>query len=184
MLGACGFLHVKRYSGVEGAGHSGLLLGLSVIMLSTQSLAHYYNVSYLENADYRDPVFIETTEPYFYIHRHYAGWHVGWNGAGTDHHFTGSITTDGYFEEVEPFELEQYPDVLEVADSRSRIDLDTWTRSGEDGCDFVVRGATFVRFDLLIDETPRPERVFVVTGSIGLERETAGALPLTLEVEE
>ncbi len=184
MLGACGFLHVKRHSGVEGSGHSGLLLGLSVIMLATQSLAHYYNVSYLGNADYRDPVFIETSEPYYYIHRHDAGWHVGWNGAGTDHHFTGSITTDGYFEDIEPFELEQYPDVLEVADSQTRIDLDTWTRSGEDGCDFVVKDASFVRFDLLIDEMSRPERVLVFTGSIALERETASALPLILEVEE
>jgi 4-amino-4-deoxy-L-arabinose transferase-like glycosyltransferase len=184
MLGACGFLHVKRQLGTEGAGHGGLLLGLSVVMLSAQSLAHYYNVSYLKNADYRDPVFIESSEPYYYIHRHYAGWHVGWNGAGADHHFTGSITTDGYFEEVEPFELELYPDVFEVAESQDRIDFDTWSRSAEDGCDFVVEDASFVTFDLQIDEASRPERVYIYTGSIGLEREVASALPLTLEVEK
>jgi 4-amino-4-deoxy-L-arabinose transferase-like glycosyltransferase len=184
MLGGCGFLHVKQQLGTEGAGHSGLLLGLSVVMLSAQSVAHYYNVSYLKNADYRDPVFIESSEPYYYIHRYYAGWHVGWNGAGTDHRFTGSITTDGHFEEVQPFELEQYPDVFEVAESQNRIDFDTWSRSGEDGCDFVLEDASFVTFDLQIDEASRPEHVYIYTGSIGLEREVASALPLTLEVEK
>jgi hypothetical protein len=47
----------------------------------------------------------------------------------------------------------------------------------------VVKDATFVRFDLLVDETQRPERVLVFTGSIDLERETASVLPLTLEAE-
>jgi 4-amino-4-deoxy-L-arabinose transferase-like glycosyltransferase len=183
MLGACGYLHVKGQTDLRGSGHAGLLLGLSVVMLSTQSLAHYYNVSYLKNADYRDPVFIEASEPYYYIHRHYAGWHVGWNGAGSDHSFTGSITTDGRLEQVQPFEMEKYPDVFEVADSQSRIQFDTMSRSGEDGCDFVVEDASFVTFDLQIDGVSLPERVFVFVGSINLERETASSLPLTLGVD-
>ena len=183
MLGACGFLLFKSERRFEYARHGGLLLGLSAIMLSTHSAAHYYNVSYLKNADYRDPVFIESAEPYYYIHHHYAGWHVGWNGGGTDHHFTGSIATDGQFDSVLPFELEQYPDVLEVSDSKDRIDFDTMSRGAEDGCDFVLDGSSRVTFDLFIDGVRQPDRVYVYRGSVGLQREVAPTLPLTLEVD-
>lgn len=183
MLGAYGFVLFKGDGRFEYVRHSGLALGISVIMLSTQSAAHYYNVSYLKNADYRDPIFIESSEPYYYIHRHYSGWHVGWNGAGTDHQFTGSISTDGRFDEVEPFELERYPDVLEISESGTVISFDTWTRTGEDGCDFVIDGGTSVTFDLSIDGTLDPGRVYVYTGSIGIQREVAPALPLTMPVD-
>ena len=183
MLGACGFTLFRRLSRNTYPAHSGLLLGLSVVMLVGQSVAHYYNVSYLKNADYRDPIFIESSEPYYYIHRHYAGWHVGWNGAGTDHQFTGSISTDGRFDNVQPFELEQYPDVLEVSESGTTIEFDTWTRAGEDGCDFVIRGGAWVAFDLYIDGVHVPERVYVYEGSIGIGREVADTLPLVLGLD-
>jgi len=183
MLGAYGFVLFKWDRRFEYVKHTGLVLGISVIMLSTQSAAHYYNVSYLKNADYRDPIFIESSEPYYYIHRHYSGWHVGWKGGGADHQFTGLISTDGRFEEVRPFELEQYPDVLEVSESDTVIEFDTWTRAGEDGCDFVIEGGTFVAFDLLIDGGSYPDRVYVYTGSIGIQREVAPSLPLTVQVD-
>jgi hypothetical protein len=183
MLGAYGFALFKGDRRFEYARHSGLVLGISMIMLSTHSAAHYYNVSYLKNADYRDPIFIESSEPYYYIHRHYSGWHVGWNGAGSDHRFSGVIETDGQFAQVEPFEFETYPDVLEVTDSDSRIEFDTMSREGEDGCDFVIEGGTFVTFDLLIDGALYPDRVYVYTGSIGIQREVAPTLPLTMQVD-
>jgi 4-amino-4-deoxy-L-arabinose transferase-like glycosyltransferase len=182
MLGACGFILFKGDRRFEYVRHSGLLLGISVIMLSTQSAAHYYNVSYLKNADYRDPIFIESSEPYYYIHRYYSGWHVGWNGAGNDHAFSGSIETDGHFVQVEPFELETYPDVLKVTDSDRRIEFDTMSRRGEDGCDFVIEGGTSVTFDLLIDGASYPDHVYVYIGSIGIQREVASTLPLTLQL--
>jgi hypothetical protein len=183
ILGAYGFTLFRRFSRNTYPTHSGLLLGLSVVMLAGQSAAHYYNVSYLKNADYRDPIFIESSEPYYYIHRHYAGWHIGWNGGGADHHFTGSISTDGRFEEVRPFELEQYPDVLEVSESDTVVTFDTWARAAEDGCDFVIDGGSWIKFDLYIDAVHVPERVYVYEGSIGISREVADALPLTLAVD-
>ncbi len=183
ILGGYGYVLYTDEARFKYSRRGTLLLGLSVIMLSTQSLAHYYNVSYLRNADYRDPIFIETSEPYYYIHRHYHGWYVGWNGAGTDHHFTGVVTTDGRFDGVEPFELETYPDVLEVSDSNTRISFDTMSRSGEDGCEFDVEEGSWVTFDLMIDGTRRPERVFIYAGSIGMKREVASSLPLTLTAD-
>jgi hypothetical protein len=107
---------------------------------------------------------------------------VGWNGGGTDHRFTGSITTDGQFHSVLPFELEQYPDVLEASDSKDRIDFDTMSRGAEDGCDFVLVGSSTVTFDLYIDGVRQPDRVYVYRGSVGLRREVAPTLPLTLEI--
>jgi 4-amino-4-deoxy-L-arabinose transferase-like glycosyltransferase len=183
VLGAYGFTLYRTVDSGAEARHSGLLLGISVVMLVGQSAAHYYNISYLKNADYRDPIFIESSEPYYYIHRYYSGWHVGWNGAGQDHHFTGSIATDGRFEDVRPFELERYPDTLELRDSDTLISFDTMTRAGEDGCDFVVDGGSRITFDLYIDGTRVPESVYVYRGSIGIERKVASALPLTLPAD-
>jgi hypothetical protein len=180
MLGAYGFVLFRRTNRNTYPAHTGLLLGISIIMLVGQSAAHYYNVSYLKNADYRDPIFIESSEPYYYIHRYYAGWHVGWNGGGADHQFTGSISTDGRFEDVRPFELEKYPDVLEVSESETVITFDTWARDKEDGCDFVIDDGSWVTFDLYIDGIAVPERVYVYQGSVGLRRDVAPALPLTL----
>ncbi len=183
MLGAYGFSWFRSTKRDTYPAHSGLLLGLSLIMLVGQSAANYYNVSYLKNADYRDPVFIESTEPYYYIHHYYAGWHVGWNGGGADHQFTGSISTDGRFEDVQPFELEQYPDVLEVSESETVITFDTWARDKEDGCDFVIEDGSWVTFDLYVDGIHVPQRVYVYQGSIGIKREVTPGLPLTLAAD-
>jgi hypothetical protein len=180
MLGAYGFVLFKRTNRNAHPPHTGLLLGVSIIMLVTQSAAHYYNVSYLKNADYRDPLFIESSEPYYYIHRYYSGWHVGWTGRGADHQFTGSISTDGRFEDVRPFELEEKSDVLEVSESETVITFDAWARGKEDGCDFVIDGGSWVTFDLYIDGIAVPDRVYVYRGSVGIKREVAATLPLTL----
>jgi len=57
------------------------------------------------------------------------------------------------------------------------------SRTGEDGCDFVIEGGTLVTFDLLIDGGSYPDRVYVYTGSIGIQREVAPTLPLTMPVD-
>jgi 4-amino-4-deoxy-L-arabinose transferase-like glycosyltransferase len=183
ILGGYGFALFKGEMHFDRKRYASLLLGLTVIMLLMQSLAHYYNVSYLKNADYRDPIFIETAEPYYYIHRHYDGWHVGWNGAGSEHRFTGLITTDGHFDRVEPFELETHPDVLEVSESNRVITFDTMSLSGEDGCDFVVEEGSSVTFDLQVDGATYPERTYIYTGSIGIERTLPSSVPFTLQVD-
>jgi hypothetical protein len=180
ILGGYGFALYKGEMRSNYARHGNLLLGLSVIMLFTQGLAHYGNVILLGNADYRDPIFIEASEPYYYVHRHYGGWHVGWNGAGTDHHFTGSITTDGCFATAEPFELENYPDILQVSESNRVITFDTWSKMGEDGCDFTIEGGSAVTFDLQIDGIGYADRVYIYTGSIGILKTVASTMPFTL----
>jgi 4-amino-4-deoxy-L-arabinose transferase-like glycosyltransferase len=183
ILGGYGFFLFKGETRFTYPRYGNLLLGLSVIMLLMHSLAHYYNVIFLKNADYRDPIFIEASEPYYYIHRHYDGWHVGWNGAGTEHHFTGIITIDGYFDKVEPFELESYPDLLELSESDSTITFDTWSLKGEDGCDFEIEEGSLVTFDLQIDGARYPDRVYIYTGSIGVEKTVASAVPFTLQAD-
>ena len=183
ILGGYGFALYKGEMRFNYPRHGNLLLGLSVIMLLTQGLAHYSNVILLKNADYRDPIFIEASEPYYYVHRHYGGWHVGWNGAGTDHHFTGSITTDGYFDTAEPFELENYPDILQLSETNREITFDTWSRMNEDGCDFTIEGGSVATFDLHIDGARDPERVYIYVGSIGIERTVASTVPFTLPVD-
>jgi hypothetical protein len=64
-----------------------------------------------------------------------------------------------------------------------RIQLDTLSRTGEDGCHFVIEGGTFVTFDLLIDGALYPNRAYLCMGSIGIRREVAASVPLSIEVD-
>jgi hypothetical protein len=64
----------------------------------------------------------------------------------------------------------------------SRIQLDTLSRTGEDGCDFVIEGGTFVTSDLLIDGAPYPNRICLYMGSKGKQREGAASVLLTMQV--
>jgi hypothetical protein len=57
------------------------------------------------------------------------------------------------------------------------------SRTGEDGCDVVIEGGTFVTFNLLIDQAPHPDRVYVYTGSIETRREVARTLRVTRQVD-
>jgi 4-amino-4-deoxy-L-arabinose transferase-like glycosyltransferase len=185
ILGAYGFGLFKGETRFEYARHGNLLLGLSVIMLLTQSLAHYYNVSYLRNADYRDPIFIESSEAYYYVHRYYNGWHVGWSGAGRgEHSFSGVLATDGHFTNAlywDQLFRPNRPTAPKLSVSPSLLTFEGTSSQEEDGFEFAVEGGSWVSFDLLIDGVRHPERVYIYIGSIGIQKSVASTLPFTLK---
>jgi 4-amino-4-deoxy-L-arabinose transferase-like glycosyltransferase len=185
ILGGYGYGLFKGETRFGYARHGNLLLGLSVIMLLAQSLAHYYNVSYLKNADYRDPIFIEDSEAYYYVHRYYNGWHIGWSGAGTgEHSFSGVLATDGHFTNAlywdELFRPSR-PTAPKLSVSPSLLTFEGTSSEEEDGFEFAVEGGSWVTFDLLIDGVRYPERVHIYIGSIGIQESVASTLPFTLQ---
>ena len=186
ILGAYGLGLFKGETRFGYARHGNLLLGLSVIMLLTQSLAHYYNVSYLKNADYRDPIFIESSEAYYYVHRYYNGWHIGWSGAGTgEHRFSGVLATDGHFTNARYWDQlfrPNRPTAPELSVSPSVLTFEGTSSQEEDGFEFAVEDGSWITFDLLIDGVRGPERVYIYIGSIGIQKSVASTLPFTLEV--
>jgi 4-amino-4-deoxy-L-arabinose transferase-like glycosyltransferase len=187
MLGAYGFGLLKTDTRFGQARHGNLLLGLTVIMLVTQSLAHYYNVSYLKNADYRDPIFIESSEAYYYVHRFHNGWHVAWSGAGTgEHDFSGILTTDGQFTDAlywDQLFRPTRPTAPQLTVSPSTLSFEGQSSDQEDGFEFVVEGGSWISFDLLIDGVRYPGQVYIYTGSIGIHRGVPSTVPFTLEAQ-
>jgi 4-amino-4-deoxy-L-arabinose transferase-like glycosyltransferase len=179
ILAGYGFLLFKKGASSEGSPHSNLLLLLTAVMLVTLSLAHYYSFPILVNHKYRDPLFEETADAHYCIHRHYGGWHVCWTGAGTSRHFAGELATDGRFVDIVPFDLER-ADTLEMSDSQDRITFQGSSRLGRDGFDLTIEEGTWISFDLRIDGARHPERVYIYTGSIAVRRDEATALPFRL----
>jgi len=187
ILGAYGFGLFKGQTDFGYAGYGNLLLGLSVIMLLTQSLAHYYNVSYLKNADYRDPIFVESSEAYYYVHRFHNGWHVSWSGAGTgEHSFSGVLSTDGHFANVRYWDQlfrPNRPTAPKLSVSPSLLTFEGTSSQEEDSFEFAVEDGSWITFDLLIDGVRDPERVYIYIGSIGIKKSVASTLPFTLEAD-
>jgi hypothetical protein len=183
ILAGYGFLTFKDTASSEGSSHSNLLLLLSAVVLVTLSLAHYYNFAILVNHRYRDPLFVETTQPYYCVHRHRGGWHVCWAGAGASHHFSGVLATDGRFVDIKPFDLER-ADSLEISDSEDRITFDASARLGRDGFDLVLEEGSWISFDLLVEGVRYPERVHIYTGSIRVAETVPTSVPFTLWLEQ
>ena len=186
VLGAYGFGLFKAETRFGYASYGNLLLSLSVIILLTQSLAHYYNVSYLKNADYRDPIFIESSEAYYYVHRYYNGWHIGWIGARTgEHSFSGVLATDGHFTNARYWDQlfrPNRPSAPQISVSASVLTFEGTSSQKEDGFEFVVQDGSWITFDLRIDGVRCPERVYIYLGSIGMQESVASTVPFTLEV--
>lgn len=187
ILGAYGLGLFKGEARFGYPRHGSLLLGLSTIMLLTQSLAHYYNVSYLKNADYRDPMFVESSEAYYYVHRFHNGWHVAWSGAGTgEHSFSGVLSTDGRFANAlywDQLFRPNRPTAPKLSVSPSLLTFEGTSSQEEDSFEFAVEDGSWITFDLLIDGVRDPERVYIYIGSIGIKKSVASTLPFTLEMD-
>ena len=182
ILAGYGFMLLRKSALSETPGHSGLLLSLTAVILVTHSLAHYYSFPILVNHKYRDPLFVETTDAYYCVHRHFGGWLVCWSGGGTSRPFAGELTTDGRFVNITPFDLER-ADSIEVSESQDRISFQGSSRLGRDGFDFQIDDASWIRLDLLIDGVRYPERVYLYTGTVAVRRDVAATLPLTLSLD-
>jgi 4-amino-4-deoxy-L-arabinose transferase-like glycosyltransferase len=179
VLAGYGFVLFKKHVLPAGSGHSALLLSLTVVTLVTLSLAHYYSFTILVNHKYRDPLFVETTDAYYCVHRHYGGWHVCWSGGAESHTFVGELVTDGRFVEITPFDLER-ADSFEISESQDRISFQGSARVGRDGFDFQIEDGNWISLDLLIDGVRYPERVHLYTGTIAVRQDEAATLPLKL----
>jgi len=101
------------------------------------------------------------------------GWHVLSDTAGKGHRFEGTIQVEGgkffgvsNFESLERAKKGKRPDVGRVSDNKKQITFNFMTGEKADQFSFKVSAdATTVKFRLLIDGNPTPERVFIGEGS-------------------
>ena len=183
MLAGYGFLLFKKGTAIGAPKYSNLLLGLTVVMLLAQSLAHYYSPTVLIHGRFRDPLFRETKEASYSVHHYSGGWHIDWTGAGESHEFSGVLATDGRFVELKPFDLER-ADTVQISDSQDSIVIDASAGLGSDGFDVIVEGGDWVSFDLLVDGARHPESIHIYEGSIRVRETVAPGVPFTLQVEQ
>jgi hypothetical protein len=79
------------------------------------------------------------------------GWHLATHGPRQQHHFTGVLTTDGSFTDVQLRRPEQ-SDSVRLADGGHALRLNFVTYDYTDGLDFRVADGTRVTFRLEVDE--------------------------------
>lgn len=111
------------------------------------------------------------------------GWHLRTDTGGKVHEFSGVIDTVGGkvksifdFDGLEPAGKKKTNDLGTLNNAKNQIRFKLRTGKGRDGFDFQVDDATTeIRFTLLIDGLPSPERVL-----IGLNGQPAPAKVFTL----
>jgi len=92
------------------------------------------------------------------------GWHARWTTGGAVRHFSGSIQAiGGALIDAKASGTEGKSDRVSI--TPALIKFSTKTAAQQDGVDFKLGPRTRkVRFDLMIDGKPRPDRVFVGKG--------------------
>jgi hypothetical protein len=89
------------------------------------------------------------------------GWHLRTHGPRRQHFFTGLLTTDGRFYDVELRNPERLDSVY-VADGGRTLRLSFRTGDYADGVDFRVDGGTYVAFSLDVDGRPiAPQHIYL-----------------------
>jgi hypothetical protein len=86
----------------------------------------------------------------YFIWHESDGWKLWTTTKGAEHQFTGDISTDGTFADVQGRKLES-KDSFKVGPEKHRIKYDFITKGKEDGITFEIDGGDQVSFDLSID---------------------------------
>ncbi|HZS01530.1 MAG TPA: hypothetical protein VFE37_22630 [Chloroflexota bacterium] len=80
-----------------------------------------------------------------------AGWHLTTHGPRLQHHFTGVLTTDGRFTDVQ-LRHPEHPDGVRLLDGGHELRINFYTFDYTDGVDFRVDGGTRLTFRLEVDD--------------------------------
>ena len=86
----------------------------------------------------------------YFIGHNAGGWHLVTSGPGPHHHFSGVLTTDGQFTDVQ-LRRPELLDAVQVTNGGHELRFSFQTWDGADGVDFQVAGGTHVTFTLDVD---------------------------------
>lgn len=136
---------------------------LLVFALLVALCANSYAVaSYSPNTEERPITFEPGKIIGYFLWQDKDGLHLRITSAGIPHTFSGTIRTDGRFENV----LGKYQggneDYFEVSKSQNKITYNFTTAQDEKGLDFQLSYGSYVKFNLSLDgQSIAPERIFI-----------------------
>ncbi len=97
---------------------------------------------------------------YFVWHDHH-GFHVRTTTRGSEHHFSGEISTNGRIVGADGVRLEEN-DHYRVSPHQHKLKFDLDTQGGQDGLNFHIAGGDKVTFELYVDgHRVNPNRIFI-----------------------
>ncbi|HEY7068223.1 MAG TPA: hypothetical protein VII06_42635 [Chloroflexota bacterium] len=138
-----------------------MALGLATLLLMGAALP----VLAWENRVGGNPGPVGDTTAYLIGHDA-GGWHLTMHGPRLQHHFTGVLTTDGVFTDVDLRHPEN-TDGARLGDGGHTLRINFYTYDYTDGVDFRVDGGTQVTFNLAVDDHPiAPGRICLGASSV------------------
>jgi hypothetical protein len=136
-------------------------IGLVLLLLTLFWVHSYAFASYSTNFEGKPKLFNPGNSLGYFMWQDKDGFHLRTTSSGMEHVFSGTIHTNGRFENIfgKTSETNDYSRVNEEWD---KITF-KFTNSGrESGIDLSLKGGTYITFDLFMDDNPmNPENIFI-----------------------
>lgn len=132
-----------------------------LVLLTIISFTSYAFASYAPRLDGRPDAFDPDHSKGYFIWQDEKGLHIRTTTPGTEHVFSGTIRTDGTFEDVWGKSLGT-DDIFHVNEDRDKITFKFTASGGADGIDLHVYDGSYVDFNLSLDgEDADPANIFI-----------------------
>lgn len=136
-------------------------IGLVLILLTLFCVNSYAFASYSPKIEGKPIVFNPGNSLGYFMWQDKDGFHLRTTTLGTEHVFSGTIHTNGRFENVFG-KTSGAADYSHVNEDWDKITFKFTNLGGESGIDLFLKGGTYVTFDLFMDDDHiNPENIFI-----------------------
>lgn len=137
----------------------GLYIFALLVISCFSSHAH---AAYALNFDERPTAFEPGKNIGYFLWQDKEGLHLRTTSSGDTHTFSGTVRTDGKFEDVLGMSMSNNEDNFNITNSQNRITYHFTTAEGEPGIDFSLSYGSYVKFSLILDGRPiDAEMIFI-----------------------
>ncbi|MDF2633342.1 MAG: hypothetical protein K0R78_216 [Pelosinus sp.] len=134
---------------------------LFLTLLITLCFNSYTFASYLSNFEERPIAFEPGKSMGYFLWQDKEGMHLRITSTGVTHIFSGTIRTDGRFEDIR-YKGDNEQKSSDVSRSQNKITYNFITSEEEKGIDFQLSYGSYVKFDLSLDgESINSEEIFI-----------------------
>jgi len=135
---------------------------LVLTLLVTLFFTSYAFAAYSSNFDERPAALESGKSTGYFLWQDKDGLHLRTISTGAAHGFSGTVRTDGRFEDI----FEKYKgnneDYFDVSKSQNKIAYNFTTSEEEEGIDFKLSYGSYVKFSLALDGEPiATEKIFI-----------------------
>jgi hypothetical protein len=125
-----------------------------VALLLISCFSSHAHAAYAFNFDERPIAFEPGKSLGYFLWQDKEGLHLRATSSGLIHTFSGTVRTDGRFEDVLRKDMSNNEDNFNVSNSQNKITFHFTAAEEEPGIDFMLSYGSYVKFSLLLDGKP------------------------------